>query len=670
MNAARRDERRPNRRTEGRRGPRLPILVGVAFAMLSIPAPAQEGPGLGIHLTSPLGRTGMEGPIRIVARVVTDASAKIGPIRFTVDGKLVGEDTDGPPYAVEWVDRNPFEDRVIVADVTDSLGRHAEDRVQLKAQEMYEITEVSSVLLEPLVLDRKGRPINGLTAEDFHVTEDGIAQLVDLAVPDTLPAVYTLLVDSSQSMSRRMPFVRNAAAQFVGFLRPHDRVVVVPFSRTLGAVTGPTLDRDTVADAIQAIQASGGTAILDCLSEAARQVSSVDGRHIIVLITDGYDENSRIAFDDALQTVAASKATVYVIAIGGVAGVSLKGEGLLRRLAVETGGQAFFPARNTQLADTHSLIADDIQQRYVVTYSSTNSRQDGTWRTIAMTTGDPTHAVKVRNGYWAPSPPPIRPQIEMTIKDLNREFIDVTAEDFEVLEDGVSQQVNAFEEALAPVSVVLALDSSGSMRRDAGAVTSAAKAFVEALPAKDKLAVLTFADRVEWAHELTAARAASLGAIGRYAADGGTALYDAVFEGLARLKHTEGRTALVVMTDGRDENNPGTAPGSTHTFDQVLQMLGAVDTTVYTIGLGPRVDRDVLERLAEASAGESYFPSDVAALEQEYRRILENLRRRYILSYDSTNRTRDGAWRKVEIRPKRQGLIVESRGGYTAPDQR
>jgi Ca-activated chloride channel family protein len=650
--------------------PTLPWIVVLAVLASVLPLTGQESPGLSITLTSPLGRTGMEGPIRIVARVVTDTKAKIGPIRFRVDGNLVGEDTDGPPYAVEWVDKNPFERREIVAEVSDSMGRTASDRVELKAQEMYEVTEVSSVLLEPLVLDVRGRPVNNLTTADFRVTEDGVPQVVDLAVPDTLPAVYTLLVDSSQSMSRRMEFVRSAAARFVGFLREHDRVVVVPFSNTLGAVTGPTLDRDTVGGAIQAIRSSGGTAILDCLSAAAKQVTGMDGRHIIVLITDGYDESSKISFNEALETIKGSKATVYVIAIGGVAGVSIKGEELLRRIAVETGGRAFFPARNTQLSLTHELIADDIQQRYVVTYTSTNSKQDGTWRTINLATPDPTHVVKVRPGYFAPEPPPIRPQIEMTVKDRNRELLDVTAEDFEVIEDGVPQRVTAFEEALSPVSVVLALDSSGSMRRDAAAVVDAAKMFVQALPTKDKLGLLNFADRAEWVHDLTTTRQTTLDAVGRYVADGGTALYDAVYEGLSKLSKAEGRKALVVMTDGRDENNPGTAPGSTHTFEQVLQLLGAADTPVYAIGLGPRVDREVLERLAESSQGESYFPADVTTLEEDYRRILENLRRRYILGYDSTNRTRDGAWRKVEIRPKRPGLVVESKGGYFAPDQR
>jgi VWFA-related protein len=179
---------------------------------------------------------------------------------------------------------------------------------------------------------------------------------------------------------------------------------------------------------------------------------------------------------------------------------------------------------------------------------------------------------------------------------------------------------------------------------------------------------MTFADKPRFSHDLTANRETSLLAISRYFADGGTALYDAVFDGVARLKRAEGRTALIVFTDGRDEDNPGTAPGSVHTLDQALDSLGGAETTVYAIGLGPNVDRPTLERLAEVSTGEAYFPADVSELGAEYKRILENLRRRYVLSYTSTNTARDGSWRRIEIRPARAGLSVETRGGYFAPE--
>ena len=110
-----------------------------------------------------------------------------------------------------------------------------------------------------------------------------------------------------------------------------------------------------------------------------------------------------------------------------------------------------------------------------------------------------------------------------------------------------------------------------------------------------------------------------------------------------------------------------TAPGSVHPFSDVLASLKDVGATVYSIGLGPKVDREVLEKIAQDSGGEAYFPEDVTSLDANYRRVLENLRRRYVISYTSTNSTRDGAWRKVEIRSSRSGVAIASRGGYFAP---
>jgi hypothetical protein len=82
------------------------------------------------------------------------------------------------------------------------------------------------------------------------------------------------------------------------------------------------------------------------------------------------------------------------------------------------------------------------------------------------------------------------------------------------------------------------------------------------------------------------------------------------------------------MTDGRDEDNPGTGPGSTHKLADVLGLLKDSNVGVYSIGLGPNVDRATLERISQASGGESYFPLEVSTLAAEYRRVLEDLRRR------------------------------------------
>src|SRR6185436_12394267 len=110
-------------------------------------------------------------------------------------------------------------------------------------------------------------------------------QKVDLAQPDAAPATYTLLIDTSQSMARRMDFVRDAARQLPDHLRPGDNVIVAPFSKTVGTITGPTNDRETIVDAIDHIESGGGTAILNALVTAAAKLGTMDSRHILVLIT-------------------------------------------------------------------------------------------------------------------------------------------------------------------------------------------------------------------------------------------------------------------------------------------------------------------------------------------------------------------------------------------------
>jgi Ca-activated chloride channel family protein len=97
--------------------------------------------------------------------------------------------------------------------------------------------------------------------------------------------------------------------------------------------------------------------------------------------------------------------------------------------------------------------------------------------------------------------------------------------------------------------------------------------------------------------------------------------------------------------------------------------LRDVDAAVFAIGLGPNVDRETLQRVASASGGRAYFPLSVEELPAQYARVIEDLRRRYVLSYTSSNSVRNGGWRQVELRSRRDGVAITSRGGYRAPDR-
>ena len=644
-------------------------VAALSLSVLGAATPRGEGTGPSVRITSPLGRTGGTGTIRIVAQIQPSPGCVIGPVRFYVDGTLFKTDDDGPPYAVEWVDENPFERRELAVAVEDNLGNPGRDAVVLEAFEVLEVSEVASVLLEAGIYDRKGRFVNGLTSTNLTVQEDGVDQAIDLVSHERVPATFALLIDSSQSMSRRFDFVKDAAGRLSGFLRPQDRVIVAPFSKRLAALTGPTGDRRTIAEAIEHIEPSGGTAILDTLIELSARLPAAEDRRSVILITDGYDQHSKSTFEEALAAVKGAGITVYVVGIGGVAGISLRGERELKRLASDTGGRVFFPPRPEDLPDVYTQLAVDAQNRYLVTYTPNNTARDGKWRTVKLTTATPEYSVRTRAGYNAPKPPPIRPTFEFTVTDASGAYEDISARDLLVVEDGVEQKIDTFHEAVTPVSIALAIDTSGSMRKSADAVVEAARVFTQALRPEDKLALLFFSDGVLVAHDFLTHRQTTYEAIATYRPSGGTALYDALGEALTALKRTEGRRAVVLMTDGRDENNAGTAPGSRRTLTDVLDQAKEVDASILAIGLGSNLDRTGLDRLAEISGGRAYFPADVSGLREQFGLVVENLRRRYVLGYTSTHVVRDGSWRTVEIRARSADLTVRSRGGYFAPDR-
>jgi VWFA-related protein len=648
-------------------------LVALSFAatlILPAPAEAQSAPGAAVlKITSPLGRTGLSGAIRIVVRLDGEQPVVPPRVEFYIDKLHLADDEDGAPYEAVWSDDNPFERREIAVRAELPNGVVLTDAVVLDPLRVAEAVEVTSVAVEATVVDAKNRFIRNLTASDFQLFENDVPQQIDVVTQRREPALFVLLVDSSQSMALRYDAVRAAARRFLEPLHPDDVIVVAPFSRAVTGITGPTRDHATIIDAIGAIKPSGGTAILDALKDVLSGLTTQYERRAIVLITDGYDEHSTSEFKEAVTAAQNSSVTVYVVGLGGVAGISLKGEKLLEELAEQTGGHAWFPRDNRQLSEAYAATAEDVQQRYMVTYTPSNQRRDGTWRSITIKTNDPAQRVRARDGYTAPMAPPVRASFEFSAVGTGDQAARIEPDDLVVLEDGVPQKVDAFNEVALPVTIMLALDASGSMLRSAERAQEAAREFVTTMRPEDQIGMIMFADRAQYIHSPTERRDWSLQAIDTYKAAGGTALYDGLYDSLAQLSDVKGRRVVVVVTDGRDENAASNGPGSLRSRDDVMRKLQETDAAVYAVGIGSRVDRSTLQELANRSGGAAYFPSDVTALAADYQKILDELRRRYVLAYESTNRMRDGKWRKVQIRTTLGAVTIRSRDGYFAPAQ-
>jgi hypothetical protein len=182
----------------------LVVLVGAQLRG------AADAP-LSVRLTSPLGRTGTPGAVRIVAKVQIPPNVTLGAVRFLIDGTLYRTKEDGPPYVVEWVDDNPFERREIVVEVEDSAGHAARDKVVLEPFEVSDTHRSVQRGARRRGRDKTGRFIAGLKPDHFQVLEDNVNQKLQLVNQESVPAMFVLLVDSSQSMAHNYDFVRQAA---------------------------------------------------------------------------------------------------------------------------------------------------------------------------------------------------------------------------------------------------------------------------------------------------------------------------------------------------------------------------------------------------------------------------------------------------------------------------
>jgi len=266
---------------------------------------------------------------------------------------------------------------------------------------------------------------------------------------------------------------------------------------------------------------------------------------------------------------------------------------------------------------------------------------------------------------------------------------DLDVDAFEVYEDGVRQTIRRFSSERKPLNVGIVLDTSLSMGRG-GKLDSARKAalgFLEELAPEDRGMVVTFADDVRVAQDVTSDPALLAQAIEATEARGGTALYDAVWRSSKKLQSFEGRRVLVLLSDGRDEAANGFEPGSLHTRHEAQEQALRSEVMVFSIGLGhdlahqypsmwerPRNGSGpgdslarILRDLAETTGGRALFSPGVRTLRRSFRDVAEDLRHQYTLAYVSTNRADDGTWRRIEVRiPGRRDLDVITRKGYFA----
>ena len=241
--------------------------------------------------------------------------------------------------------------------------------------------------------------------------------------------------------------------------------------------------------------------------------------------------------------------------------------------------------------------------------------------------------------------------------------------DVELFEDGVKQDVSYFREASSqgdpgervPLSIVLVLDTSGSMKQALPFLQEAVLNFVYKLDDVDQSLVVSFNESVKGSAEFTGDTDRLERFVEGLQAWGGTSLYDAIHYSLGRIKDQPGRKALVVFTDGDDTT-------SQMQDKQVVDYARAIEATVYCIGFrgsGGGPPRGFLRKIASETGGQYFAPDKVGDLIKVFTEISAELKNHYLLAY-TPKRAADGSWRQIELKVNRPGSEVRVRKGYFA----
>ncbi len=268
--------------------------------------------------------------------------------------------------------------------------------------------DADEVVLNCTVLDSKGNLVNNLTKEDFKVSEDKIPQkVISLQHQDT-PVSIGLLVDNSGSMRSKRAALTKAALDLIRSSNPADETFVMNFSDQIYLDQDFTADLSLLQKGLSHVNASGGTAWYDTIVQASEKMgkSAQRSRHVLIVITDGEDNASRLSLDNAIHSVQDMEGPI-VYSIGLLFdGDSGRGEVHharrdLETLSKETGGIAFFPKSLQDIDAVAAEVARDIRNQYALAYHSTRTRTPGYHTVVVQAHHEETGklVVHTRAGY-------------------------------------------------------------------------------------------------------------------------------------------------------------------------------------------------------------------------------------------------------------------------------
>ena len=252
-------------------------------------------------------------------------------------------------------------------------------------------SEVNLVSVLSSVLDKNGRPVTDLTADQFELYEEGVRQKIELAESETQqPLDLTLMIDSSLSEVKELEFEEDAASRFVQKLvRPGDRLALFEFADTVMQMAQFTSNVPALQAALKRIVPGDGTALYDAVYLGAQTLerNPAGRRRVIVLVTDAGETTSRADFETARRAALRADALLYSIVVRAVkseSGRNTAGEHALETIADSTGGATYFPNDISELDAMFDRIDRELRTQYRLAYYPNPKPPAGAYRNLEV----------------------------------------------------------------------------------------------------------------------------------------------------------------------------------------------------------------------------------------------------------------------------------------------
>jgi Ca-activated chloride channel family protein len=255
------------------------------------------------------------------------------------------------------------------------------------------------------------RFVTDLEENDFEIFEDGVKQQPAFFSKLQQPIALAILLDTSASMEGKLETAQEAAIGLARRLRKGDVMEVIDFDGQVNILQPFTGEIPALERAIRQATVNGSTSLYNAIyislkSLQKARVKRVDEirREAIIVLSDGDDTSSLVAYEEVLDLAKRSETAIYAIGLrsNDTRREFKEAEFVLRQLSQETGGRVFYPTTVAELPKIYDLIAQELASQYAIGYMSKNPLRNGAWRRINVRLSRPGLHGRTRQGYYAP----------------------------------------------------------------------------------------------------------------------------------------------------------------------------------------------------------------------------------------------------------------------------